>query len=446
MRQLVFLAALLVLVIPTPAMVPASQTYSAPGSSAQLSSLNTPPIAAFTYIPCVACASIGQPVFFNGNWSISPNGPIVSYTWNFGDGTPPIKTNNTSISHVYLSSATMWQVSLTVQDTSGQTDTISQQVMFNVQPGFVFQPGKPAVAQPVTFNASSTVVYLPPSSLLGFQWSFGDGASGSGKTTIHSYSVSGLYRVLLTVETSQGNAQISKSIIVGTISPPPGNVILQSVFGIAFYNSSGKITIQPASLFLNLTFQGANSTGTKWSINAGSVQNRPTIKIGPSQTLPVPRNFTATSGEAFQFNTGRLVITAVVAEVYSCQQQQPPCTVRNMLYQLYLTGPSRLVAANSSLMLFTRLFGFLYNSQTRIGLFFVAGISPGDVDESGTVDVRDLSIAASSFGADTVQSSTTAPSTSSDGYSGAYYADMNGDGRVNIQDISSIAANFGQTY
>ncbi len=218
MRQLVFLAALLVLVIPTPAMVPASQTYSVPGSSAQLSSLNTPPIAAFTYIPCVACASIGQPVFFNGNWSISPNGPIVSYAWNFGDGTPPVKTNNTSISHVYLSSATMWQVSLTVQDTSGQTDTMSQQVMFNVQPRFVFQPGKPAVAQPVTFNASSTVVYLPPSSLLGFQWNFGDGASGSGKTTIHSYSVPGPYRVLLTVETSQGDAQISKSIIVGTIS------------------------------------------------------------------------------------------------------------------------------------------------------------------------------------------------------------------------------------
>jgi len=222
--------------------------------------------------------------------------------------------------------------------------------------------------------------------------------------------------------------------------------MLQSVFGIAFYNSSGKITIQPASLFLNLTFQGANSTGTKWSINAGSVQNRPTIKIGPSQTLPVPRNFTATSGEAFQFNTGRLVIIAVVAEVYSCQQQQPPCTVPNMLYQLYLTGPSRLVAANNSLMLFTRLFGFLYNSQTRIGLFFVAGISPGDVDESGTVDVRDLSTAASCFGTNTVQSSATAPSTGTDGYSIAYYADMNGDGRVDIQDVSSIAVSFGQTY
>jgi PKD repeat protein len=436
--------------MPIPAMAPGSQIYSVPSRSSQLSTLNaSSPLAAFTYTPCVACASIGQPVFFNASWSISPNGPIVSYTWNFGDGTPPVKTNNTSVSHVYLSAATIWQVSLTVQDSAGQMETVSQSVMFNVQPAFVFQPAKPAVGQTVSFDASSTMIYFSPNSLLAFQWSFGDGASGSGKLTIHAYAAAGPNRVLLTVETSQGNAQISKTIIVGSPSPPPPppNLVLQSVFGIAFYNSSGKITIQPASVFLNWTFLETNSSGNKWGTNAGNIMDRPMITIGPSSSLPVQRNFTATSGEAFRFNTGRLVITAVVVEVYSCQLRQPACTVPNTIYQVYLTGPSRVVSsANNNLVAFTRLFGFLYNSQTRIGLFFVAGVSPGDVDESGTVDVRDLSTAASCFGTDTVQSSTTAPSTSSDGYSSAYYADMNGDGRVDIQDVSSIAVSFGQTY
>ena len=433
MRQVVLLAALLVLVMPIPAMAPSSQIYSVPIGSAQLSALNvSSPLAAFTYTPCVACASIGQPVFYDASWSISPNGPIVSYTWNFGDGTPPVKTNNTSVSHTYLSSFNIWQVSLTVQDTSGQSDTVGQQVMFNVQPVFVFQPTKPAVSQPITFNASSTQVYQSPSGLQGFQWAFGDGVTGSGKIVVHSYATAGLYRVSLSVLTTQGNAQISKTVNVA--KPTPGlSLILRSIFGIAFYNSSGKVTIQPATLLLNMTVQGSNSTGINFSIDSGR------ITIGPSPIVTVQRVFVVMSGQAFLSSHGRLTIQAQMTE-----SGLPP--VPSSIYQLYLTGPSRFVFTNSTWTLYTRLFGFLFNSQTRIGLFFVAGISPGDVDESGTVDVRDLSTAASCFGTDTVQSSTTASSTSSDGYSSAYYADMNGDGRVDIQDMSLIAASFGQTY
>ena len=427
------MAALIVLVMPIPAMAPTSHLYSVPDGSAQLSTLNGfSPLAAFTYIPCVACASIGQPVFFEASWSISPNGPIVSYTWNFGDGTPPTKTNNTNISHVYLSSFNIWQVSLTVQDTIGQTDTVSQQVLFNVQPGFVFQPAKPAVSQPVTFNASSTQIYQSPGSLQGFQWYFGDGITGSGKLVSHAYTTAGLYRVSLSVLTTQGDAQISKTIVVG--KPTPGlSVVLRSIFGIAFYNSSGRITIQPATLLLNMTVQGSNSTGISFSVDSGR------ITIGPSPVVTVQRAFLVVSGQAFLSYYGRLTIQAQMTE----SGLRP---VPSSIYQLFLTGPTRFVFTNSTWTFFTRLFGFLYNSQTRIGLFFVAGISPGDVDESGTVDVRDLSTAASCFGTDTAQSSATAPTASTDGYPNAYYADMNGDGRVDIQDVSSIAASFGQNY
>jgi len=388
---------------------------------------------------------VGDLIFFNGNWSISPNGPITSYTWDFGDGTPLVKTTAPSTSHDYnLPGSGMWQVTLTVQDTTGQTDSISQPVMFNVHPDFTFQPQKPAVGQQVEFNASSSQIFLS-TSLLAFQWSFGDGASGSGRLVVHTYTAAGLDRVSLTIQTSQGNAQISKTLTVGGSPPPPPpplSVILRSVFGIAFYNSSGKIIIQPASLFLNMTVKGTNSTGTIFNISAGQ------ITIGPSSTLAVQRNFTVTSGQAFQSNSGRLTITAVMAEIYSCQMQQPPCLVPSPIYQLFLTGPSRLVSSptNDSLAFFTRLFGFLYNSQTRIGLSFVVGIAPGDLDEDGRVDISDLAIVASSFGADTTRTSMTAPNTSSMGYSNAYYADVDGDGRVDIGDMAIVARSFGQTY
>ena len=56
-------------------------------------------------------------------------------------------------------------------------------------------------------------------------------------------------------------------------------IIVRSVFGLAFYDSSGKITIQPASLFLNMTAKGSNFTGIIFSIDSGR------ISIGISNSL-----------------------------------------------------------------------------------------------------------------------------------------------------------------
>lgn len=403
--------------------------------------VTTGPLAAFTYNPCVMCAVMGDLVFFNGNWSISPNGSIFSYTWDFGDASPLYKTTSPSTSHDYtLPSSGMWTVTLMVQDSTGQTDTVGQSVVFNIRPDFSFQPQNPMVGQSVTFNGSSSQVFGP--SLFGFGWTFGDSADGSGKLVSHSYTAPGLFRVSLTVQTSQGNGQISKTILV---APPTGqkNIILRSVFGIAFYNSSGQIKILPASLFLNMTIQGTNSTGTILNIVSGE------ITIGPSSIIGAQRNFTFTSGQAFQSNSGRLTITAQMIEVYSCQQQQPPCTTPNVQYHLYLTGPSRLVvlsSTNNEIVFFIRLFGFLYNSQSKIGLFFIVGRSLGDVNEDGIVNVSDLAMIGSSFGKDNAQTVMSQPCASVAGYPTVYYADLNGDGSVGISDLALVGSSFGQTY
>jgi PKD repeat protein len=180
----------------------------------------TLPLAAFTYNPCVACAVLGDVVFFNANTSLGTNGPIVSYTWNFGDGSPLAKTNSSYQTHDYvITSPGQWKVALTVQDNNGLTDTISQLVLFNVAPDFTIRPPHPLVGQPVTFNASTTRVYqdtIPPTQ--GFLWNFGDGNNGTGVIAVHEYQATGPYRVLLTVVTSQGDPTISKIL---TVKPPP---------------------------------------------------------------------------------------------------------------------------------------------------------------------------------------------------------------------------------
>ena len=155
-------------------------------------------------------------VFFNANTSTSVNGPIVSYTWNFGDGSPIVKTNSSYQTHDFLTALPgKWQVTLTVQDINGLTDTISQLVLFNVAPNFTIQPAKPVAGMPVTFNASTTKIYQNANATQPrFLWTFGDGLNGTGAVIVHKYQAPGPYRVALTVVTSQGSPAISEILIV----------------------------------------------------------------------------------------------------------------------------------------------------------------------------------------------------------------------------------------
>src|SRR2546427_10167693 len=87
------------------------------------------PLAAFTYESCVACVPPGDVVSFNGNWSTSSTS-IVSYVWDFGDGSPPVKTSSPMTTHLYGGTPAKWQVTLTVQESAGPTDTTSPSVPF----------------------------------------------------------------------------------------------------------------------------------------------------------------------------------------------------------------------------------------------------------------------------------------------------------------------------
>jgi PKD repeat protein len=182
-------------------------------------------------------------VFFNANYSLGLGGQIVAYTWNFGDGTPVVKTTSPLTNHDYFGSPSHWLVTLTVQDSYGMIDTISQQVVFYVILQFNFHPVRPFAGEPVNFNATANVY---PSATTGpvFGWSFGDGTSATGAHVVHVYQKPAVYRVVLAANTSQGNASISKTIIVR-----PGIVVISKSFdGI-------NVTV-----FANLNFNSTSNT------------------------------------------------------------------------------------------------------------------------------------------------------------------------------------------
>jgi len=194
---------------------------------------STPPLAAFTYNPCVPCAVPGDLVSFQGNWSLAPSGKILNYTWNFGDGTARVTTTSPYVSHAYYGAPGQWLVSLTVEDSSGLTDTVSQLVLFYVAPRFVFRPSDPLVGQPVTFNASGSISYESGTNpITGYSWSFGDGTSGSGKLATYSYSASGPYRIVLTLQTVSGDPSISETLVVGQIGSVGGQALAINKLGL----------------------------------------------------------------------------------------------------------------------------------------------------------------------------------------------------------------------
>jgi len=143
-----------------------------------------------------ACA--GKVVIFDGSESKDPEGGVLKYHWEFGDGTSawgvnPAKTYN---------SGGVYPVTLTVQDDSGFEggDTSIDRIVVRVAESPVADAGGDqavCVGIPVQFDGTGS---RDVDDLVNdFQWDFGDGAIGGDSTPMHVYTKAGTYRVVLTV-------------------------------------------------------------------------------------------------------------------------------------------------------------------------------------------------------------------------------------------------------
>ncbi len=172
------------------------------------------PQAVFTATP-----RFGYPpvtIQFDASGSTSPNGPILTYAWRFGDGTTG---TGKQTSHTYTDKGT-YTVTLTVTDSSGAVGAVSHQVeamnhaphaLFSVFPSA--QPVDPGTL--LTFDASAS--YDEDGQIVGYLWSFGDGFTDSGVSVTHSYtsagSQGGVYTVTLTVIDNDGGKTMATRTI-----------------------------------------------------------------------------------------------------------------------------------------------------------------------------------------------------------------------------------------
>ena len=92
---------------------------------------NSPPQADFTYSPLDPLKH--ESITFDGSSSTDPDGEIVGYYWDFGDGTT---AEGMIVSHAYEADG-QYLVTLRVVDDSGAEDVVSREVVVETCPGGV---------------------------------------------------------------------------------------------------------------------------------------------------------------------------------------------------------------------------------------------------------------------------------------------------------------------
>jgi PKD repeat protein len=165
----------------------------------------------------------GVAVSFDGSGTSDPDGMIVSYDWDFGDGNMAID-GGPMPSHTYSTEGD-YQVLLTVTDDGGKSDTDSTTASIGMgnQPP-VADAGGPypgAVGVPVQLDGTNSSD--ADGAIASAQWDFGDGASGSGLFPTHTYAAPGPYTATLIVTDDDGETDDSTAMVVigDGLSLPP---------------------------------------------------------------------------------------------------------------------------------------------------------------------------------------------------------------------------------
>jgi hypothetical protein len=92
-----------------------------------------------------------------------------------------------------------------------------------LNPVFTTSPTAPLDNQPVLFDASTSE---PRGGIVSYSWSFGDGHSGSGRTTTHAYADAGTYFPTLTIEDQYGRtASATTTLTVGSGTSPTASFV-----------------------------------------------------------------------------------------------------------------------------------------------------------------------------------------------------------------------------
>jgi PKD repeat protein len=188
------------------------------------------PTAEFNAAPEAPVA--GRPVVFDasastGGATAHSSGTIVSYSWDFGDGTVG---DSATATHAYDAPGT-YVVELTVTNDAGNKDTLVRSFTVAERPkpkptaGFSFSPQTPIAGRPAQFDSSASSGGTTDDGLTGqivtYNWDFGDQSSDVGAAPSHAFAAAGAYSVSLTVTNDYGQSDTVSHDVNVVAAPAP---------------------------------------------------------------------------------------------------------------------------------------------------------------------------------------------------------------------------------
>lgn len=143
-------------------------------------------------------------VEFDGSLSTDPDGLIVRYRWDFGDGT---SGNGPLVTHTYTSDGVYLATLSVVDEKGGQDEDRGRIVVGNPPSEALFSASPRSGWAPLTVNFDGSESFNPNGyGISMYEWDFGDGQRATGATPNHTYDDPGAYLVNLTIVDRNGNS------------------------------------------------------------------------------------------------------------------------------------------------------------------------------------------------------------------------------------------------
>lgn len=269
-------------------------------------------------------------------------GNIVSWSWNFGDGTT---STAQSPQHVFTAAGN-YNVSLVVATPGGCSATISRVVQIFPQPVLSFTSTPTTICQGGSVSLTNTST-SSNGVISNWQWSFGNGTTSNQMSPSINYTTSGNYTITLIGTTTHGCSDTLTQAV--TINALPladaganqvicygGSATLTATGGVSYLWSPGgstspTITVSPlvgTKYFVVVT--NSNGCTSRDSVYV-SVKNLPNANAGPDKSVCIGSavNLTATGGGTYSWNPGGATTPTISVSPASTQDYIVTITAAN---------------------------------------------------------------------------------------------------------------------